>query len=73
MEDLETRIQFTREQIASCRLMVIVRDEKVLLLHKSVKDFLVGTGPDYFINELEAHANIAYQCSYQKENKIIMT
>ncbi|KAF3074393.1 hypothetical protein CFAM422_003627 [Trichoderma lentiforme] len=34
-EDMETRVQFTRDQIASCRLMVIVQDEKVLLLHQS--------------------------------------
>ncbi|KAL5085380.1 hypothetical protein Trisim1_010606 [Trichoderma cf. simile WF8] len=61
-EDIETRVQFTREQIASCRLMIIIQDEKVLLLHQSVKDFLVGTSPDYFINELEVHANIVYRC-----------
>ena len=61
-EDLETRIQFTREQIASCRLMVIIQDEKVLLLHKSVKDYLVGMGAGYFIDELEAHADLAYRC-----------
>ncbi|QYT02678.1 Pfs, NACHT, and Ankyrin domain protein [Trichoderma simmonsii] len=61
-EDIETRVQFTREQIASCRLMIIIQDEKVLLLHQSVKDFLVGTTPDYFINELEVHANLAYRC-----------
>ncbi|KAL6825835.1 hypothetical protein J3E69DRAFT_335140 [Trichoderma sp. SZMC 28015] len=61
-EDIETRVQYTRDQIASCRLMIIIQDEKVLLLHQSVKDFLVGTSPDYFINELEVHANIVYRC-----------
>lgn len=61
-EDIETRVQYTRDQIASCRLMIIIQDEKVLLLHQSVKDFLVGTSPDYFIDELEVHANIVYRC-----------
>ncbi|KAH7112398.1 vegetative incompatibility protein HET-E-1 [Dactylonectria macrodidyma] len=61
-EDAETRIQFTREQIASCRLMVVIQDEKVLLLHQSVKDFLAGAGAGHFINELEAHAHLAYRC-----------
>ncbi|KAJ4855373.1 ankyrin repeats (3 copies) domain-containing protein [Trichoderma breve] len=60
--DIETRVQFTRDQIASCRLIIIVQDEKVLLLHQSVKDYLVGTSSGYFIDELEAHANIAYRC-----------
>ncbi|KAJ5881250.1 Pfs NACHT and Ankyrin domain protein [Penicillium subrubescens] len=61
-EDLETRLQFTHEYIESCRLMVIIQDEKVLLLHKSIKDFLVGTGSSNFIQELEAHARLAYRC-----------
>ncbi|KAH6970504.1 hypothetical protein BKA56DRAFT_678495 [Ilyonectria sp. MPI-CAGE-AT-0026] len=61
-EDVQTRIQFTREQIASCRLMVIIQDDKVLLLHQSVKDFLAGAGAGDFINELEAHAHLAYRC-----------
>ncbi|KAK4085608.1 uncharacterized protein Triagg1_598 [Trichoderma aggressivum f. europaeum] len=60
--DIETRVQFTRDQIASCRLMIIVQDEKVLLLHQSVKDYLVGTNSRYFIDELEAHANIVHRC-----------
>ncbi|KAH7163709.1 Pfs, NACHT, and ankyrin domain protein [Fusarium sp. MPI-SDFR-AT-0072] len=61
-EDLETRIQFTREQIESCRLMVIIQDEKVLLLHQSVKDFLARAGAGRFINELKTHADLAYRC-----------
>jgi DNA polymerase III delta prime subunit len=61
-EDTETRMQFTREQIASCRLMVIIQDEKVLLLHQSVKDYLLGAGAGFFINTLEAHAHLAYRC-----------
>ncbi|WQF87977.1 Putative alpha/beta hydrolase-1, NACHT nucleoside triphosphatase [Colletotrichum destructivum] len=58
-KDEETRAQFTREQIASCRLMVVVQNEKVLLLHQSVKDFLAEAR---FFNDLEAHANLAYRC-----------
>jgi hypothetical protein len=61
-EDFETRLQFTHEYIESCRLMVIIQDEKVLLLHKSIKDFLVGAGSSNFIQELEAHARLAYRC-----------
>ncbi|KAF3076247.1 hypothetical protein CFAM422_001038 [Trichoderma lentiforme] len=60
--DIETRVQFTRDQIASCRLMIVVQDDKVLLLHQSVKDYLVGSSSGYFIDELEAHANIVYRC-----------
>ncbi|KAJ5813460.1 uncharacterized protein N7503_000210 [Penicillium pulvis] len=58
-EDFETRLQFTREYIESYRLMIIIKDEKVLLLHKSVKDYLIGA---FFIQKLEAHAQLAYRC-----------
>ncbi|KAJ5657329.1 uncharacterized protein N7484_000978 [Penicillium longicatenatum] len=58
-EDVETRLQFTREYIESCRLMIIIQDENVLLLHKSVKDYLFRAR---FIQELEAHAQLAYRC-----------
>jgi proteasome lid subunit RPN8/RPN11 len=61
-EDTETRAQFTRDQIASCRLMIIIQEERVLLLHQSVKDYLLGAGSDYFIDIFESHANIAYRC-----------
>ncbi|KAH7124601.1 vegetative incompatibility protein HET-E-1 [Dactylonectria macrodidyma] len=61
-EEEQTRVQFTREEIASCRLMVIIQDDKVLLLHQSVKDFLVGSDNDHFINMFEAHADLAYRC-----------
>ncbi|KAF1954893.1 hypothetical protein CC80DRAFT_448618 [Byssothecium circinans] len=61
-EDEEERIQFMREEVASCRLIVIVQDEKVLLLHQSAKDFLVGPGADHFVNVFKAHATFAYRC-----------
>ncbi|KAK4098443.1 hypothetical protein N658DRAFT_518050 [Parathielavia hyrcaniae] len=38
-EDEEERVQFMTETIATCRLMIVVQDEKVLLLHQSVRDF----------------------------------
>lgn len=43
-DDIETRIQFMREYVESCRLMVVFQDEKVLLLHQSVKDYLTRSG-----------------------------
>jgi hypothetical protein len=61
-DDIETRIQFTRDYIAPCRLMIIFQEERVLLLHKSAKDYLVGLGVDYFMDEHEAHAEITYRC-----------
>ncbi|KAF3074318.1 hypothetical protein CFAM422_003727 [Trichoderma lentiforme] len=60
--DVWTRIQYTRDQIASCRLLVIIQDEKVQLLHQSVRDFLVGPGSDTFVDRLNAHASAASRC-----------
>ncbi|KAK1688656.1 pfs domain-containing protein, partial [Colletotrichum godetiae] len=61
-DDEQTRIQFTRDQIDSCRLIVVIQEEKVLLLHQSVKDFLTGPEAGRFIDELKAHADLAYRC-----------
>ncbi|CAH0055940.1 unnamed protein product [Clonostachys solani] len=61
-EDVETRLQYTQDDIASCRLMVIVQDQEVLLLHQSVKDYLIGGGSHFFVKELDAHARLAYRC-----------
>ncbi|KAK0710162.1 hypothetical protein B0T26DRAFT_596694, partial [Lasiosphaeria miniovina] len=61
-EGAETRVQFTREHIASCRLIVIIQDDKVLLLHQSVKDYVFRALADYFPDEREAHANLVYRC-----------
>lgn len=58
-EDIETRLQFTREYIESCRLMIIIQEENVLLLHKSVKDYLFRSCS---VLEAEAHARLAYRC-----------
>ncbi|PKX95124.1 uncharacterized protein P174DRAFT_429542 [Aspergillus novofumigatus IBT 16806] len=50
--------QFTREEIASYRLMVIIQ-EKVLILHQSVSDYLESAG---YLDELKAHTELAYCC-----------
>jgi DNA polymerase III delta prime subunit len=59
-EDEETRCVFTRDTIDLCRLMVIVQDEHVLLLHTSVKDFLVNSTKE--IDFLEANSALSYRC-----------
>ncbi|KAK2593246.1 hypothetical protein QQS21_009045 [Conoideocrella luteorostrata] len=61
-DDVETRTQFMREYIEACRLMVVIQDEKVLLLHKSVKDYLLKASETTGFSELEAHANLSYRC-----------
>ncbi|KAH8715276.1 Vegetative incompatibility protein HET-E-1 [Beauveria bassiana] len=61
-DDIETRTQFMREYIESCRLMVVIEDKKVLLLHQSVKDYLFKVGEQACFSEAEAHANLAYRC-----------
>ncbi|ETR99709.1 hypothetical protein M419DRAFT_41584, partial [Trichoderma reesei RUT C-30] len=60
--DMETRLQFTREHVASCRLMVKIQDDKILLLHRSVKDFLTGASSGCFVNTLDANADVACRC-----------
>jgi hypothetical protein len=61
-EDEETRLRFTQEDIEMCRLMIIVQDGIVRLLHKSVRDFLVDSRGGSLINDLEAHAALANRC-----------
>ncbi len=59
----EERIQFMREEIASCRLILVEQDEKIHLIHQSVKDFIFGAALDWcLIKESEAHAKLAYRC-----------
>lgn len=50
------------DDVESCRSLLIVQDEVVLLLHQSAKDFLIGSGADHFVNVFEAHATFAYSC-----------
>ncbi|KAM0278410.1 hypothetical protein ACHAQH_005165 [Verticillium albo-atrum] len=57
------RILFTTEVIASCRLLIVVQDEKVLLLHQSVRDFLISaTGRGHLVSEREAHNTFSTRC-----------
>lgn len=58
-EDKEDRLAFVREDIKIYRLMIIVQDSIIRLLHNSVKDFLVGDEDRFWINDLEAHTALA--------------
>ncbi|KAN0077851.1 hypothetical protein V8E54_006155 [Elaphomyces granulatus] len=61
-EDEETRLRFTLEDIEMCRLMIIVQDGIVRLLHKSARDFLVESRGGSLINDLKAHATLVNRC-----------
>ena len=61
-EDEESRVRFTQEDIEMCRLMIIVQDGIVRLLHKSVRDFLVDSRGGSPVNDLKAHAMLANRC-----------
>lgn len=58
-DDIPTRMTFMREHVESCRPMVIIQDDKVVLLHQSVKDFLLSS---LSIRQEETHARVAYRC-----------
>ncbi|OGM48619.1 hypothetical protein ABOM_001957 [Aspergillus bombycis] len=58
--DEESRLQFTREYIDLCRLMVVISGEHVQLLHKSVRDFLVRHTQR--IDDIGANSTLAYRC-----------
>ncbi|KAL6229197.1 hypothetical protein BDW75DRAFT_250010 [Aspergillus navahoensis] len=59
-DDEASRVQFTKELIDLCRLIIVIEDEHVRLLQKSVKDFLNKEELD--IDELRAHAGMADRC-----------
>lgn len=61
-QDEATRIQFTRDQIAAFHLLIVVQGEKVLLLHQSVRDFIVDPGYEHFVDIQLAHAEFSYRC-----------
>lgn len=42
--------------------MVIIQEEKVLLLHQSVKNYLIEAREETRFSELAAHAHLAYRC-----------
>jgi hypothetical protein len=58
----DTRKQHTEEHIETCRLMVVIQNDTVQLLHKSVRDFLLGPSSGLPINESRAHASMANRC-----------
>ncbi|KAL2814419.1 hypothetical protein BJX63DRAFT_442494 [Aspergillus granulosus] len=58
-DDEASRLQFTKDIINLCRLMIVVQDEQVRLLHKSVKDFVKK---ELYIEEQRAHADMTNLC-----------
>ncbi|KAL3472617.1 hypothetical protein BJX99DRAFT_262178 [Aspergillus californicus] len=58
--DERSRIQFTMDDIALCRLMIIVHDGRVQLLHQSVKDFLVKKR--HAVDTEDSHNELADRC-----------
>ncbi|CRG84038.1 hypothetical protein PISL3812_01380 [Talaromyces islandicus] len=58
--DEDHRLQFTKELIDMCRLMIIIQDGRVQLLHKSVKDFLVSERHE--VKERTVHAELVDRC-----------
>jgi hypothetical protein len=60
-QDQDVRHSFTRDTIHMCRLLIVVQDETVTLLHKSLKDFLLR-GKQRVVEESPAHAQAAYRC-----------
>ncbi|KAL3435041.1 hypothetical protein BDV09DRAFT_81832 [Aspergillus tetrazonus] len=59
-ESEANRLQFTREVIGLCRLIIVIDGDLVRLLHKSVKDFLVKDSGK--VDELKANATLTYRC-----------
>lgn len=61
-DDPEDRIAYVREDVVDCRLLVVIQDDRVMLLHKSVKDFLTHSQNVHVINEQLAHAELVSCC-----------
>ncbi|KAH8694191.1 hypothetical protein BGW36DRAFT_463772 [Talaromyces proteolyticus] len=61
-EDEKDRLAYVHEDIEMCRLIIIVRDGILRLLHKSVKDFLLLARGGSLVNELRANATLASRC-----------
>ncbi|KAL4789001.1 hypothetical protein BDV19DRAFT_395460 [Aspergillus venezuelensis] len=59
-EDEASRLQFTKDLIDQCRLMIVIEGDNVRLLHKSVRDFLVKE--ELHIDEQSTHADMANHC-----------
>jgi hypothetical protein len=60
-QDEDVRHSFTSDTIHMCRLLIVVQDGTVALLHKSLKDFLLR-GNGRVVDERSAHAQAAYRC-----------
>ncbi|KAJ0417497.1 hypothetical protein BJY00DRAFT_325492 [Aspergillus carlsbadensis] len=60
-QDEDVRHSFTRDTIHMCRLLIVVQDGTVTLLHKSLKDFLLR-GAQRVASERPAHAQATYRC-----------
>jgi nucleoside phosphorylase/ankyrin repeat protein len=58
----EDRIAYVRDDVFDCRLLVVIQDDRVMLLHKSVKDFLTHSENVHVINEQRAHAEFVSRC-----------
>ncbi|KAF7167251.1 hypothetical protein CNMCM5623_000613 [Aspergillus felis] len=61
-DDPEDRVAFVREDVFDCRLLVVIQDDRVMLLHKSVKDFLTHSQNVHVISEQLAHAEFVGRC-----------
>jgi nucleoside phosphorylase len=61
-DDPEDRVAYVREDVFDCRLLVVIHNDRVMLLHKSVKDFLTHSQDVRAINEQLAHAQFVGRC-----------
>lgn len=61
-DDLMTRYWLTEQKVKTFHLLLIVEQDKVLLLHKSVRDFITGSEYGYAIDLQLAHAKLSYRC-----------
>ncbi|EED16472.1 ankyrin, putative [Talaromyces stipitatus ATCC 10500] len=69
----EHRLRYLQEDIDMCRLMVVIQDGIVRLLHKSVRDFLFNPKHSFSINALQVHASLANRCvGYLLDNIVLL-
>ncbi|PLB50891.1 purine and uridine phosphorylase [Aspergillus steynii IBT 23096] len=61
-QDRDYQLAFLHDDIHACRLSIILDDGVVFLLHKSVKNFLLNDQNNRIIDEISAHADLAYCC-----------
>ncbi|KAF4277594.1 hypothetical protein KXW75_005350 [Aspergillus fumigatus] len=58
--DMESRLQFTRELIELCRLLIVIDNGHVRLLHSSVRDFLLLEIQE--INAMRTNYTLSCRC-----------